>query len=236
MNKIFIVGHRGAPVEAPENTLISFRKAVEIGVDFIELDLRQTLDGEIIILHDATLDRTTNGSGRVSEKTFDEIRKLDAGGWFSPKFKGEMIPTLEEVLSELGGRTRFILELKVEGIEEKVVKQVCDMGLVDDTIILSGNWNILKRVKDIDPRFTLFADMPVFSLKGLRKLVENYVNIVSYHISKAEDYMIDCAHIRGLLVNVWPVNTTKEAEKAIKLGVDFITTDDPRKIRKIVKV
>ena len=121
-----IAAHRGASKYAPENTMAAFRLAETMGANFIELDVRATRDGRLIALHDETVDRTTNGKGRAGELTFGEIRRLDAGGWFSPAFRGERIPSLEEVLDRFGGGIGLILELKqpsaYPGIEQALAR------------------------------------------------------------------------------------------------------------------
>jgi glycerophosphoryl diester phosphodiesterase len=97
--RVAIIGHRGAPRETPENTLASFRRAFELGADAIELDVRLSRDGAPIVMHDATLERTTDGADSVSQRTLAQLKRLDAGSWFDPKFRGERIPTLEEALA-----------------------------------------------------------------------------------------------------------------------------------------
>jgi len=113
------IGHRGACGLAPENTLASFRKALEIGVDGVEFDAHATKDGELVLMHDDKVDRTTEGTGFIRDLTFEEIRKLDAGMKFKEKFRGERVPAMKEALQLLAGKTIFI-EIKQEGIEEKV--------------------------------------------------------------------------------------------------------------------
>ena len=111
-NDVHVVAHRGHELVAPENTLPSFRAALDLGVEYLEVDMRVTKDGVPVVIHDATVDRTTNGSGQVTQLTFAEIRALDAGSWFSPEFAGVQVPTVEEVLNAANGRACILADLK----------------------------------------------------------------------------------------------------------------------------
>src|SRR5699024_7462523 len=122
--KMVNIAHRGASGHAPENTIAAFDKAFEMKADYIEIDVQMTHDGELIVIHDTTVDRTTDGTGAVSDFTFEEIQQLDAGSWFSEEFAGEQIPTFEEILDTYRGKIGLLIELKspelYPGIEEKV--------------------------------------------------------------------------------------------------------------------
>lgn len=144
--------HRGASGYAPENTLESFRKAVELNANAIELDVQLTKDGKIVVIHDYTLDRTTNGNGYVMENTLAEIKKLDAGSWFSSKFAGEKIPTLKEVIDELPEDIYINIEIKHFRLEERnigkaIVEFVEKYGLEERIIISSFDHQLLKKVR-----------------------------------------------------------------------------------------
>lgn len=228
MRKIFIVGHRGAPSLAPENTLPSFEKAIELGVDFIELDVRQTKDGILVIIHDEKVDRTTDGTGEVSQLSLKQIKKLDAGSWFSPQFKGTTVPTLEEVLKNFGKKICYIIELKVKGIEEKVMKLVEEYDLIENAIILSSHWESLKKVKLLDSNITTIADLPIPTPSNLQKAISYYANMVSIHRALLKKEFVRLCHRRGIMVNAWPINTKEELEFSLNCEVDFITTDYPQ--------
>lgn len=235
MRKIFIIAHRGFSLISPENTIASFKKAIEAGVDFIETDLRATSDGIIVCMHDPTLDRTTSGAGFVSTHSYREITSLDAGSWFSPQFKGEHVPRLEELLDLAAGKVGLALEIKTPGIEEEVVEDVEKWGIEDEVIILSSHWVVLGKVKSLNPRITTLADLPIPSKESLRAALSHGANIVSIHKAMLERDFVRYAHRRGVLVNVWPVNTEKEVQAALDAEIDFITTDDPLTVSKLVK-
>ena len=125
------IAHRGASGIVPENTLAAFKKAIEIGVDAIELDLHGTADGEIVVIHDPSLDRTTNLSGPINQTTLETIKQADAGAWFNPQFVGEAIPTLAEALVCIADKAMTVLEIKDSLISEAVVEIIRDMNMLE---------------------------------------------------------------------------------------------------------
>ncbi|MGH7791719.1 MAG: glycerophosphodiester phosphodiesterase, partial [Thermodesulfobacteriota bacterium] len=138
--RFFKIAHRGASAYEPENTLRSFKRAMEMGAEMMELDVRFSRDGHLVIIHDKKVDRTTNGRGLVREMTLRELKNLDAG-------KGEKIPTLEEVFDLGKGTIRYVLELKDRGVEEEVINLVRDKGLIEDVFIASFHGDLIKRAK-----------------------------------------------------------------------------------------
>ncbi|MDP5272889.1 glycerophosphodiester phosphodiesterase [Chengkuizengella axinellae] len=154
-NGTLIFAHRGASGTHPENTMTSFEKAYEVGSEGIELDVHLTKDGEVVVLHDEKVDRTTDGTGFVQDKTEKEMKQLDAGVWFSQKYKGEKIPTLQEVLEWISNKSmRLNIELKndlipYKGLEEKVIQMVHNYGLSDSVILSSFNHYSLVKVNQI---------------------------------------------------------------------------------------
>ena len=126
---VLVVAHRGFSGAAPENTLAAFRKAIEAGSDMIELDIQLSKDGKIVVIHDETLERTTDGQGRVADRTFPEIRKLDAGSWFGSQFSGEKIPTLQEVLELAKGKVLVNIEIKNPAHGQYPITELADQGL-----------------------------------------------------------------------------------------------------------
>ncbi|MGH7411421.1 MAG: glycerophosphodiester phosphodiesterase family protein, partial [Candidatus Methylomirabilis sp.] len=150
------IAHRGASALAPENTMAAFEKAIELGADVIELDLHLTRDGELVVIHDDTLDRTTDGRGPVHGRSLEEIRRLDAGRWFGQAFAGERIPTLSEVLDRFAGKIPLALEVKAgsaffPGIEERLVSALRHHSAVEQTAVASFDHFALKRLKEIEP-------------------------------------------------------------------------------------
>jgi glycerophosphoryl diester phosphodiesterase len=139
------VGHRGARAYEPENTLRSFKKALEIGVNAIELDVRRTKDNRLVVIHDADVKRTTNGKGLVSELTLNEIKEFSTA-------KGEKIPTLNEALNFLNSKVKILIELKEEGVEKQVLATIREKGLQKKIIIVSFLENVLRKVKESEKK------------------------------------------------------------------------------------
>lgn len=158
-----LVGHRGASALAPENTMASFKRALADGADIVELDVRVTADGVVIVMHDDTVDRTTDGSGGVSELTLEEIQGLDAGSWFHPRFAGEPVPTLAEVLGWAQGRVELFLEIKYDWssseIDPRLVPAVVDLvaerAMVDEVALISFNVAPLVEAATLLPGLTV---------------------------------------------------------------------------------
>ncbi len=235
-----VIAHRGSSAYAPENTLAAFMLAAEQGADAIELDVDVTRDGHVVVMHDPTVDRTTDGQGRVADLTLDEIRRVDAGAWKDAAFKGERVPLLEEVLEVVGRQVLINVEIKGmslrgQGLEEKVAALLERHGLIDRAIISSFNPFALRRAKHINPRLAcglIYApDLPIF-LRGawLAPLIPG-LNARHPHHSQINQGIVDQFHARGLAVNVWTVNQAGIARAMAQAGVDGIMGDDPMLIR-----
>jgi len=156
---MLVIAHRGASGRAPENTLASFQAALDIGVDGIELDVHLSRDGQLVVIHDANLKRTTNGQGLVHEHTLAELKTLDAGGWHSPAFAGEKIPTFEEVLDLVGRRVPLQVEIKgaTAGVTEATIAALDRRGLLDTVMMTSFQLNLLPRVRELVPSVEIGA-------------------------------------------------------------------------------
>lgn len=155
-----LVGHRGALEVAPENTLASFQRALDDGVDVVEMDIRLSVDGHVVVMHDGTVDRTTNGTGVVSEMSLAELKHLDAGAWFDARYVGERIPTLAEVLAWARGKVGLLLELKYypyDGFDPALVPATLDLieraGVADQVAFISYQPKALAQVRAVAPNF-----------------------------------------------------------------------------------
>ena len=220
-----VVGHRGAAGEEPENTIRSVVKAIECGADFVEVDVRSTKDSVLVLLHDETLDRTTNGSGLLREYTFNEIRNLDAG-------KGERIPRVEEVLDVIKGKCKLLLELKEIGWEKGLFDIVKRKGMLDDVIFISFYKECVEVLKELGAEVgIIFSKRPYEYLKYAKDLG---LKFVAPHYRLVDEEFLSIAKEYGLNVNVWTINDVSLMEKFIKLKVFAITSDYPCTLRKIV--
>jgi len=213
------IGHRGARAYEPENTLRSFKKALELGVDAVELDVRRTKDGEIVVIHDAEVDRTTNGKDLVSKLTLKEIKELVTE-------KGEKIPTLEEALDFLDKKVKILMELKETGLEEKVLGLVHEKGLEKNVIIVSFLEEALRKVRELNDEIEtgLIYVRHGNPIKAALELKANYL-LPLYRFTHTAN--VQKAHENGLKVIVWTINRQEEVAEYVKKGVDGIASDRP---------
>ena len=212
------IGHRGARAYAPENTLASFKKAMEIGVDAVELDVRKTKDNQLVVIHDADVKRTTNSEGLVSELTLKEIKSFSADG--------EKIPTLDETLDFLDKKVKVFIELKETGIEEQTLSIVHAKGLEKNVVIISFLEEALKKVRESDKDIEtgLIYAKHKNPIKAALELKANYL-FALYRFTHTAN--VQKAHENGLKVVVWTINTPEEVEEYAKKGVDGIASDKP---------
>jgi glycerophosphoryl diester phosphodiesterase len=230
----WVIGHRGFPTAAPENTLASFQKAIDAGADMVELDVAVTRDGIPVVLHDPTVRRTTEGRGSVRKLTLSDVRALDAGRWFAEEFSGERIPLLEEVLDLVAGRICVNIEIKREavwkqasgGIEEKVLRVVDRKKLIDRTVISSFSPLAVERSKALRPDCStalLLTRMPVrFPMKLLRRTGADALHVPFRRLKRV---FLEHARNEGIPLRVYTVNEIRSMQNLIDWGVDGIFTD-----------
>ncbi|HBM80258.1 MAG TPA: hypothetical protein DD426_05390 [Clostridiaceae bacterium] len=232
--------HRGSSGYYPENTMLSFEKAVEDGCDGIETDVQMTRDGVLVLIHDEKVDRTTNGTGHVGDYTYDELLKLDAGSWKSEKFSGCRIPAFEDLLEFAKEKNiKINYEIKTgivmyEGIEEKIINTIYKYGMENNVILSSFNHYSMVECKKISREIKtglLYAD-------GLYKpeIYCRYVGADAIHpvLYAMREEVIGGVKAAGILINVYTVNDEKYMKYFIKLGVDGIITNYPDRLRKIL--
>jgi len=216
--KKLVIGHRGAGFPEPENTLRSFSKAVEIGVDGIEFDLRLTSDGNIVVIHDKYVDRTTTGHGAVGALKLDELQRLDAG-------LGEKIPTFDEVIDAFGHKTLLHAELKESGFEEEVVKTVKACGIQEKFIASSANTLVIERLHEVEPQVRKALIVTDTSSKAFERAVELGVFGIHPSVHCFSKELLEKATRRRLEINVWTVNDESTAAELFSCGVTGIITD-----------
>ena len=241
MRKVLTIAHRGYSAIAPENTLAAFSKALEQNPDYIECDVRRTKDGHIIISHDASVDRCTNGTGKVSEMTLDELRSLDAGSWFGPEFAREKLPTLAEYLDLLKGRGRPQIELKELGLEDDVIAMVQEREMCDDTMIISFHYAAGLRVPELDRRLGFGAlkglGHPASEEEAVRladeaAAVNANVFAVNYH--DVTPALVRATHAANMKMAVWTIDDPDDMRKWAEMGVDVITSNDIKLLNQVM--
>jgi len=220
MANILKMSHRGASAYEPENTLRAIKRALEYAVDMVEVDVRETRDRQIVVIHDETLERTTNGRGYVHRTSFSELRKLDAG-------EGERIPTLQEVIDLVKGRVGLVVELKDSRTTDKVAEILAENNFVDQTLVTSFIHSAVKRIKELNPQLktgVIFRSAPI---KPSRLALDANGNALFPHYKYVTTEMIEDAHSNHLTVNVWTVDTREEIEYYVRMGVDGVVTNKP---------
>lgn len=236
-------GHRGASHAAPENTLSAFQLARDMGADGIELDVQLSRDGTAIVMHDSTVNRTTDGVGEVADLTLEQLRELDAGSWFSSSFAGEPIPTLTEVFSAVGDCLLMNLELKAissesTGLEETVVALIARHGMGERVLISCFNPLILERVRRLDPHLSLaFLYGARLSEAERARRIQDLHPLAALH---PEYHLVDAdhlawAHAQGCSVNTWTVDNPAEMDRLLNLGIEGVITDRPDLLRAIME-
>lgn len=218
-NKFFIISHRGASAYLPENTLSSFRKAIEMGADLLELDVRKTKDDRLVVIHDNKIDRTTNGLGPVRDKTLEELREYNAGS-------GEKIPVLEEVFSLDNGDIGFAIELKEERTEDQVIEMIREYGITNRVFLLSFRKKVIKYIKTLAPeiRTALISFLP-FGVVG--KGIEcstDAIGVSKFFINRR---LVEEAHNNGLHIFAWTVDDPARCRELKGLGVNGVVTNRP---------
>ncbi len=234
-HKLIITGHRGASGWAPENTLASFKKAMEIGADYSELDVQLSKDGQVVLLHDATLDRTTTGKGPIAEWNLADLKTLDAGSWFDEKFKGEPLPTLQEVVDLVKGKMKLNIEIKVSEfnreLADKVVALVRTNNFQNECMITSFNQPTMEYVREKAPELQVGL---IFGKKYDDSVFSGNWDVLSSNKANIDQKFMKKAHDSGKKVHVWTVNDEKEMQDLIELGVDGIITNYPDLLKKVL--
>ena len=211
------IGHRGAGFLEPENTIRAIMKGIELGMDYVEVDLKITKDGQAAVIHDETLDRTTNGKGKVIEHNLEEIRKLDAG-------KGEKVPLLEEAIKAVKGKAKLLIELKDPGLEKQVAETVKKNSAEEDVVIISYNSDCISNIKKIIKLKTGLICKNESNLHFARKLK---VDVWLPNINVIDENSIEECHEHNIKIFAWPCDTEQQIIDASKLGVDAISSNKP---------
>ncbi|MGC9333593.1 MAG: glycerophosphodiester phosphodiesterase [Anaerolineae bacterium] len=235
--------HRGASHGAPANTLAAFQLAADMGADGVELDVHLSRDGELVVIHDFGLEATTDGQGRVSQKTLAELKELDAGGWFDARFAGERIPTLQEVIDAVGDRLLLNIELKVDtwqdnGLAAAVVRSVEHNQILNRVVLSSFSPLALWRIRRINPRLAtgmLYSpDMPLVLRKAwLRHLIRP--NALHPYHTTVDGGFVRWAHDRGYRIHTWTVDEPEDMWRMVQHGVDLIITNRPDRLGTVLE-
>ena len=229
---IKVIAHRGASAHAPENTLAAFQLALDQGADGIELDVMLSKDGQLIVIHDDRVDRTTNGTGKVAEMYLPELKVLDAGN-------GETLPTLPEVFDRFGGKFLINIELKnysslFDRLPVVVAEQVKAFRLTDSVIVSSFNpFNLPRFYRRVPEVKRGLLTQPGKARSGLNNLFR-FAALHPYY-EDVDAALVQAEHARGRQVNVWTVDDPDEIRRLAGLGVDMLITNDPQRTREVLE-
>nr|WP_243449888.1 glycerophosphodiester phosphodiesterase family protein [Neobacillus terrae] len=231
----FKIGHRGSAGYCPENTIASFDHAIELGAEFLELDINLTKDGKLAVIHDSTVNRTTNAKGKISDFTMNELKNLDAGSWFHSRFAGESIPELQDVLERYSGKAGLLIEIKkpyqYPGIIEVLSEQF--KGYTTDRcrfIVQSFDRQAIQHFHSLCPSIPVGV-LIKNSVRGITETelmeISQYASYVNPKITMVNRYLADIIHSLGMKMLVWNINNKREAIKMNLLNADGIISDFP---------
>lgn len=231
------VAHRGATAYSPENTIAAFDLAVDMKADYIEIDVQRSKDGELVLIHDTTVDRTTDGTGKVGDLTLEQLRSLDAGSWKGEQFAGEPIPTFEEILDHYHGKIGILIELKAPelypGIEEQVAAALIERNLHkpqnEKIIIQSFNFESIKKMDQLLPKVpigVLTSNRADTTLEALQEF-STYADWFNPSYGIVTEELVNHVHSLGMQIGSWTVRSQEAADFLFEMGVDAIISDYP---------
>ena len=222
-----VIGHRGAAALAPENTWASFDRALSIGVDAIETDVHSTSDGQLVLIHDKNLSRTTDGSGVVHETPWSVVKELDAGSWFSAEHAGARVPLLQETLEHYGKQTHLVLEVKQRGIELRVLHMVRDLKLLAQVTFSSFFFPIVQNLKTHAP--TAKVGLLTIDVKPetTQRVLDTGFDQICPPAPFLSRELVTAWKAAGLEVRAWGIKDPAMMRTAIDAGVDGMTVDFP---------
>lgn len=233
-----ITAHRGYSAVAPENTMYAFEEAVGIGADYIELDVQLTADGQLVVFHDNTIDRTTDGKGELSKYTYKELQEFSAGSWFSKDgmFDDAKIVLFSDVLECVGNDILLNIEIKNHGdivrTAEKTVEVIEEYGIERSCYVTSFSYKALKTVKKLNPKIKTGLIANIATSTSFSQL--KYIDAVSLNYIFINQSVVNMAHQNGKRVFVWTVDNRSDIQHMIAMGVDNIITNRPDRVSEIV--
>ncbi|NNK93707.1 MAG: glycerophosphodiester phosphodiesterase [Desulfobacterales bacterium] len=233
-DNITIYAHRGAAGTAPENTLAAIRQAITDGTDWVEIDVQETVDGKIAVIHDSDLMKLAGVNLKVYESTLAQLKEVDVGSWFNPDFMAERIPTLKEVLEEARGESRVLIELKYYGHDQQLEKRVVDIveqeNMVDEIAIMSLKYDGIQKVRSLRPDW----DIGLLSATAIGDMTGLEADFLAVNRGMATSAFVHSTKSANKDVLVWTINDPISMSQMISLGVDGIITDEPALAREVI--
>ncbi len=233
-NSVIIAAHRGAAGKAPENTLAAIHQAIEDQADWIEIDVQETADGEIVVIHDSDFMKLAGNPVKVWDATLAQMGDIDIGSWFAPGFSQQRVPTLKQVLETARGKARVVIELKYYGHDEKLEQRVVEIveqtDMVNATAIMSLKYDAVKKVRALRPGWRI----GLLSATAIGDLTRLDADFLAVAMGMASGGFVRRAHDVGKLVFVWTVNDPVSMSRMMSMGVDGVITDEPAMARKVL--
>jgi glycerophosphoryl diester phosphodiesterase len=233
-NEVIIVAHRGAAGKAPENTMASIEQAIEDGADWIEIDVQETADGEIVVIHDSDFMKLAGKPLKIWDATRAQLEDIDIGSWFDPRFSEERVPGLKRVLDTARGKAKVVIELKYYGYDEDLEQRVIDIvehaKMVEETAIMSLKYNAIEKIRVLRPDW-IVGLLSATAIGDLSRLDTDFLAVA---MGMASPGFIDRAHRAGRQVFVWTVNDPVSMSRMISLNVDGIITDEPELAKRVL--
>lgn len=238
MKQFINYAHRGASAYAPENTMVAFKKALEMGADGIELDLQETKDKKIVIFHDEIIDKKSNGKGRIKDYTYEELYNLDFGSWFSNEYKGEHIVLFEDFAKEfLKKDLVFAIELKDIGYEQEVLNIIKKYSNINNIYITSFKYEVLNNIRKIDKNIKIsWLIKEKINKENINKLLKINANQICPKATKVTSKDIALANASGIGVRLWGVKDEEIMGKVYTLNTEGMTVDFPDKLNKLMNI
>jgi glycerophosphoryl diester phosphodiesterase len=233
-DSLAVVAHRGAAGKAPENTLASIRQAIADGTDWVEIDVQESADGEVVVVHDSDFMKLAGVDLRVWEATLSQLRAIDVGSWFDPGFAKERVPTLAEVLDIAKGRTKVVIELKYYGHDEQLERRVVDIveqaDMSDEVAIMSLKYEGIRKIRALRPDWTI----GLLSATAIGNLARLDVDFLAVASGMASPGFVRRSQAQGKRVFVWTINDAVSLSRMMSLGVDGVITDEPALAREVM--
>jgi len=234
IDDLTIVAHRGAAGRAPENTMASIQAAIEDNTDWVEIDVQETVDGQVVVVHDSDFMKLAGVDLKVWDGTLEQIQAIDVGSWFAPEFADQRAPALIDVLQEAKGKAQVVIELKYYGhdqqLEQRVIDIVEQQGMVEEIAIMSLKYDSVQKVRKLRPEW----ETGLLSAQVLGNMSKLDVDFLAVNMAMASPAFIRTNQAAGKRVFVWTVNDKMSMFRMMSLGVDGIITDEPALARQVM--
>lgn len=231
---VVVIAHRGAAGRAPENTMASVRAAIEDRADWVEIDVQETRDGEVVVVHDSDFMKLAGDATKIWNATLEELSDIDIGSWFGPEFAAERVPTLREVLAAARGKAHVVIELKYYGHDEQLESRVAEVveaeGMTESVAIMSLKYEAVRKMKRLRPGWTV----GLLSATAIGDLSRTDADFLAVSTNMASAGFVRRAHDAGKQVFAWTVNDPVTMSQVISNGVDGIITDEPAMAREVL--